>query len=208
MKKLLAITLSIIFVFSLCACGNKETEKINYSSFTSNNSKENNTIASDLEIAQELADEFTLERGTGFGKKLEDAWKNDPDNEELSAMYHYYNAKFYDDIGQTDNAKNEMKNISPNYSGVMHDEIINYGKSLLGSMWTNEHEEKVEHKEKISDGKRIEIKNWITQRYDYYDKLEGRYCGDKYTKTIFNEAATKFGFTYEEINNIWSDLPI
>lgn len=183
MKKLLAITLSIIFVFSLCACGNKE-------------------------IVQELADEFTLESGTGFGKKLEDAWKNDPDNEELSAMYHYHNAKFYDDIGQTNNAKNEMKNISPNYSGVMHDEIINYGKSLLGSMWADEHEEKVEHKEKISDGKRIEIKNWITQRYDYYDELEGRYCGDKYTKTIFNEAATKFGFTYEEIYNIWCDLPI
>ncbi len=32
MKKFLAITLSIIMVFSLCACGNKETAKINCSS--------------------------------------------------------------------------------------------------------------------------------------------------------------------------------
>ena len=48
-----------------------------------------------------------------------------------------------------------------------------------------------------------EIKAWMQGRYDYYDKIEGRYCGDKYTKTIYQEAATKFGLTLDEIDKIW-----
>lgn len=50
---------------------------------------------------------------------------------------------------------------------------------------------------------KLTIINWIEDRYDYYDKMEGRYAGDKYTTTIFNEAAKKYNKTYQEIDDIW-----
>ena len=125
-------------------------------------------------------------------------------------MYFYYNAKFYYDLDKKDMAVNEMKRISPNYTGVMNKEIISFGLILFDSKdtWASEYENKNDSINKITDAQRTTIKNWINNRYDYYDNIEGQYTGDKYTETIFNEAADEFGYTYEEISNIWSDLPI
>lgn len=168
------------------------------------------TVNEEISIEEELALEFTLESGTGFGKKLENAWKADKENPVLNAMYHYHNANFYEAIGKIDMAKNEMKNISPFYNGLMYEEIINYGTKFFETIeiWEQENLQKIKHKELINNEKRQEIKDWIENRYNYYDKLEGKYCGDKYTNTIFNEASEKYGFTYQEISNIWADLPI
>lgn len=161
-------------------------------------------------VEEDLASRFTTDATTGYGKELEDSWKFDKDNEQLSAMYHYYNALFYDSLDDVDNAKNEMSNIKSNYDGVLSDEIIQYGINLFATTdeWNKYSGIKDEHKANISDSKRKDIKDWINSRYEYYDKIEGSYAGDKYTKTIFQEAADEFGFTYEEINNIWSDLPL
>lgn len=160
--------------------------------------------------AEQLASEFTLDFSTPFGKKLEDAWLEDQGNVEISAMYHYYNAKMYDSIGSPEMARDEMKYISSSYSGIMSQEILRYGLEIFGSVseWDGGTTTKQQHEKTITDRKRAEIKSWINDRYDYYDNLEGKYCGDKYTDTIFNEASEKFGFTYEEIYNIWCDLPL
>ena len=153
---------------------------------------------------------FTSEHGTGFGKELEDEWKKNKDDEEISAMYFYYNALFYQSVNEPEKVIDSMKNISPNYNGVMKDEIISFGIKVFGSKeaWISGKSNKEESLNKITDEKRQEIKNWIYDRYDYYDKLEGKYCGDKYTDVIFQEAADKFGYTKTEIDNIWSDLPL
>lgn len=197
MKRICLLCLIFVLLLVTAAC----------SKVIESNNSEGSTKTT---IEEQLAQEFTLESGTGFGKKLEDAWKEDKDNVDIAAMYHYYNAKFYDGTGKLDSAKNEMKNINPNYSGVMSDVIVEYGISLFDSIenWDVGSVEKSQHKNKTTDSKRKEIKAWINNRYDYYDKKEGKYCGDKYTKTIFNEAATYFGLTYEEINNVWSDLSL
>lgn len=125
-------------------------------------------------------------------------------------MYFYHGAKFYEGIEDLEMAKDSMKNISPYYNGVMSSEIVEYGVTLFDSIeeWNGDNTQKDEKKEKLTDNKRIEVKDWINNRYDYYDEKEGKYCGDKYSETIFNEAATEFGFTYQEIYNIWSDLPL
>lgn len=52
---------------------------------------------------------------------------------------------------------------------------------------------------------KLYIKKWIDNRYDYYDKKEGKDTGNKYTSTIFNEAAELFNKTYNEIKQIWGD---
>ena len=50
---------------------------------------------------------------------------------------------------------------------------------------------------------KVLITRYIEDRYDYYDKLEGRYTGDRYTNSIFNEAAAKFGVTSDFIYSFW-----
>lgn len=56
--------------------------------------------------------------------------------------------------------------------------------------------------EDLTSDQKLEIIRWIENRYEYYDNKEGRYCGDKYTRTIFQEAATKYNKTYGEIDAI------
>lgn len=159
---------------------------------------------------KDLEKRFTTEHGTGYGKELEDAWKQDKDNVELSAMYHYYNAEYYEGLGEVDAAKIEMRNINPNYTGVMSDEIVKYGIKMFESkeVWNMNSVEGEKSKKKLTDTQRQEIKKYIQQRYDYYDKKEGKYCGEKYTDTIFKEASQKYGFTVAETYNIWSNLDI
>lgn len=55
----------------------------------------------------------------------------------------------------------------------------------------------------LTKSQKLTIIYWIEARYDYYDNLEGKYVGDKYTKTIFNEAAERYNKTYEQIDDIW-----
>ena len=56
--------------------------------------------------------------------------------------------------------------------------------------------------EDLTADQMLEIIHWIENQYEYYDNKEGRYCGDKYTRTIFQEAATKYNKTYGEIDAI------
>ncbi len=159
--------------------------------------------------AEELAAKFTLDNSSGFAKELEDAWKADESNEEIAAMHYYATAKIYEQFHDMNMVIDALSNISPDYDGVMADEIIAYGEEVLiyTDVWEALFEGKKERRSKINDEKRSEIKKWINDRYSYYDKKEGKYSGDKYTKTIFEEASELFEFSYAEIYNIWSDLP-
>lgn len=48
-----------------------------------------------------------------------------------------------------------------------------------------------------------EVKKWIEARYEYYDKIEGGYAGDKYTNTILQEASEKFDMSVTEVKQAW-----
>jgi len=199
-KKMIFLSVIIATLLILGACKADDPKSLS-------NSSGSKTSLTEAEL---LATEFTLDFSSSYGKKLEDAWKVDPSNVEIAALYHYYNAKMYDSIEQPSMACDEMKHIKSSYKGVMSSEILQYGLELFGSysFWDGEADTKQQHEKNITENKRAEIKQWINDRYDYYDNLEGKYCGDKYTDKIFNEAAAKFGFTYEEIYNIWFDLPL
>lgn len=206
--KRIILPLSFIIAFNtilLQGCANESSpigaESLDTSSIIS-------STTSTLTKEEDLANRFSTDFGSGYGKELEDAWKSDKSNIQISAMYHYYNALFYEANNQTDMAKDSMSNISADYAGIMSDKIVSHGIQLFGSKdaWTKSTGTKNDDNNKLNDSKRQEIKNWITERYDYYDKKEGKYCGDKYTKTIFQEAADKFGLTYQEIDNIWAGL--
>lgn len=50
------------------------------------------------------------------------------------------------------------------------------------------------------------ICNYIQDRYDYYDGVNGGYAGDKYSDTIMQEAAKKYGITGEQAYIIWMNM--
>lgn len=50
------------------------------------------------------------------------------------------------------------------------------------------------------------ICNYIQDRYDYYDSINGGYAGDKYSDTIMREAATKYGISEEQAYIIWMNM--
>ena len=62
--------------------------------------------------------------------------------------------------------------------------------------------------DKNSDAYKFTVYQWIKTRYEYYDKLEGEYAGDKYTTTIFTEASELFGVSYEFVDNVWADTSL
>ncbi len=47
---------------------------------------------------------------------------------------------------------------------------------------------------------------YIEGRYDYYDEINGGYAGDKYSDTIMQEAANKYGITSQQTFIIWSNM--
>lgn len=55
----------------------------------------------------------------------------------------------------------------------------------------------------LTKSQMLTIIRWIENRYEYYDSIEGKYLGDKYTQTIFNEAADRYNKTSAEISKIW-----
>lgn len=50
------------------------------------------------------------------------------------------------------------------------------------------------------------IWKYCQDRWDYYDKLEGGYSGDKYTVNVFQDAGDKFGISASEAKSIWSKV--
>lgn len=44
-----------------------------------------------------------------------------------------------------------------------------------------------------------QIFKWIENRHKHYDKIEGKYCGDKYSDKIFSEASKLFKMTPQEV---------
>ena len=50
------------------------------------------------------------------------------------------------------------------------------------------------------------ICNYIQERYDYYDSINGGYAGDKYSDTIMREAAKRYGITEEQAYIIWMNM--
>lgn len=55
----------------------------------------------------------------------------------------------------------------------------------------------------LTNADKKEICEYMFERYDYYDALYGGYSGDKYSDTVFQEAADKYGLTVEQISIIW-----
>lgn len=57
----------------------------------------------------------------------------------------------------------------------------------------------------LTDSNKKTIGYYIKGRYEHYDNINGGYAGDKYSNTIMQEAANKYGITSQQAYIIWSN---
>ena len=49
------------------------------------------------------------------------------------------------------------------------------------------------------------VYNWCQDRFDYYDKKDGYYTGDKHDDDVFEDAAKHFGRSKSEVKKLYDD---
>lgn len=165
-------------------------------------------------LVQKLSAEFDVDDNE-FIRELESAYFKYSENEQLHAMYCYYNGLFYQDMyNQWDTKLNYkvvsqlyIRQIDPNYNGVLANEINKFGLKLFGALeeWETQNAYYNSKYKKLTLDDRKKIIKWIKTRFNWYEGKYGYSVNDKYTETVFKEAAKEFGFLYEEINQIWQE---
>lgn len=96
----------------------------------------------------------------------------------------------------------QKQNYTTSYSYSSYTYSSNYATSSSKTSYTTSTSISNTPYASLTKSQKLEIIYWIEDRYEYYDDIEGRYCGDKYTSTIFNEAAKKYNKTYSQIDAI------
>lgn len=67
------------------------------------------------------------------------------------------------------------------------------------------HDSENKRYESLTDSNKSTIGYYIKSRYEYYDSINSGYSGDKYSNTIMQEAADRYGITEEHAYIIWAN---
>ncbi len=59
--------------------------------------------------------------------------------------------------------------------------------------------------EDLTNSEKKQICEYIQSQYDYYDKLEGGYAGDKYSDQIWEEVMDQYGLEEWQVTSIWNN---
>lgn len=174
---------------------------------------------SPLENARnDVIDKWTTAEGElGTSRFIEDIYKEYPDDAVISNIYFYCIAKelygYYESLGNSkylDQAIEYAEKIDPAYSGELAEEIHTFVSKIMPSEISQEKHDTASQKEdkfnSLTNKEKKEICAYIESRYEYYDKINGGYSGDKYSDTIMKEAAQKYGLTVKQIDIIWMHM--
>lgn len=153
----------------------------------------------------------------GTAKYIEDIYKEYPQDSVIANVYYYCIAKeqygHYESLNNSkylEQAIEYAEKIDPNYSGELADEIHAFVKSIVPVAVSPEKYEAAKKKEdkysSLTNSEKKKICEYIESRYEYYDNLNGGYAGDKYSDTIMEEAAKKYGLTVTQIEIIWMKM--
>lgn len=213
MKKYYLIVCIFMIVFSFCACNNNqitndETSTNNSTVVVDSIEKVRNNVVSKW---KNEADELET------AKFIEDAYKKYPNDDVIANIYFYCTAKqqydYYNSLGKTSyltTAKEYAAKIDPNYNGEFASEMHSFVNSLIPNEELEEQHSSASSQEEIynnlSNADKKAICEYIQSRYDYYDSLNGGYAGDKYSDTIMEEAANKYGLSVSQIEIIWMKM--
>lgn len=203
MYKRIILVLTLLLAFVAAGCGMQNTEP----------------SLSPVEIARnDVIEKWTTAEGElGTARFIEDIYKEYPDDDVISNIYFYCIAKeqygHYESLGTSkyfDQAIEYAEKIDPDYSGELADEIHAFVDKIIPSGVSQEQHDEAERKEdkysSLTNKEKKEICEYIESRYEYYDNLNGGYSGDKYSDTIMEEAANKYGLTVTQIEIIWMNM--
>jgi len=227
-KTIMIVLFSFAILLVQTSCSNTGSNKTTNNEFKSqqeivqktedSNAKRQETLNYIIELLDN--GEKWAKDGRSTGKVIEDLWKENKDDEVVSALYYYDTAMFYLDFYEGAKAKEEarscLRKISPDYQGLYSEKINVLGLKLFDSKkeWIKEHEiglEVLARERARENGDlsfEVSVFQYIEERYDFYDQKEGKSTSDKYSDIIFNEAAKKFGITIQEVNGIWGDIDV
>ena len=203
MRKAITVVLVLVILLSATGCGGQDTEP----------------SLSPVEIARnDVIEKWTTAEGElGTARFIEDIYKEYPNDDVISNIYFYCIAKeqygHYESLGTSkylDQAIEYAEKIDPDYSGELADEIHTFVDKIIPSGVSQEQHDEAESKEdkynSLTNKEKKEICEYIESRYEYYDNLNGGYSGDKYSDTIMEEAAQKYGLTVTQIEIIWMNM--
>lgn len=203
MRKTIIVILVLVILLSATGCGVQDTAP----------------TLSPVEVARNDVIEkwATAEGELGTARFIEDTYKEYPNDDVISNIYFYCIAKeqyeHYESLGKSkylDQAIEYAEKIDPDYSGELADEIHAFVDKIIPSGVPQEQHDEAESKEhkysNLTNKEKKEICEYIESRYEYYDNLNGGYSGDKYSDTIMEEAAQKYGLTVTQIEIIWMNM--
>lgn len=217
MKKHFVIVCILMLIFSFYSCSNS-TNGNQYSN--DETSKTNSTVIVDP-VEQTRTDVISKWKNEAdeleTAKFIEDAYKKYPNDDVIANIYFYCTAKqqydYYSSLGKTSyltTAKEYAAKIDPNYNGEFASEMHSFVNSLIPNEELEEKHSSASSQEEIynslSNADKKAICEYIQSRYDYYDSLNGGYAGDKYSDTIMEEAANKYGLSVSQIEIIWMKM--
>lgn len=178
----------------------------------------NNTVThlDNLTAAQQKVVEY-VSSGDGHGYAVEQIYKQYPDDSTISNLYFYYIAKdqysLYQRFGTErylQQAKDYASNIDPAYAGSLSAVIQAFANEVMGTPHRTEVYQEAEKKtntyQSLTNRQKKEICEYVQSRYDYYDRINGGYAGDKYSKTIWKETCEKYGITESQLDIIWMNM--
>lgn len=164
-----------------------------------------------FDVIYKFENEF---RVLGTGKFIEDTYKKNTKDPIIANIYFYSTAlkeyeryKELNSKSYLETAKEFAAKIDPNYDGVYSEEMHKLVDELIPKKQQSaDHSQASSSEDKynsLTNKEKKAIGDYIQSRYDYYDKLNGGYSGDKYSDTIMSEAASKYGLTVSQIKVIW-----
>lgn len=140
--------------------------------------------------------------------EIEKIYKVNTSNITITMMYYYcevvslINAYgLWEKQEYYDEAIIYAKQIDLNYSGPFSTDIILLAKKYVDNPLDSNNKNALT----MSLDEKMDLKWWINKRYSYYDNIEGKFCGDKYTNIIFEEAAYAYDITTTDVQIIWKD---
>ena len=218
MRKNICFFLIVITLFILCGCSsqnedNSTTEKpIETSIFVgewiclSKNSCNNKEII--LTITQEngqLNIVRDMESQSKYGSKI--TFSVDVPNEN---SFHSTHTKGTYTL-ENDVLKEAFDDGKTNYYTVTGELLNNICRFAFCSdecgelTYCNLHDTEDKRYNSLTDSNKKTIGYYIKGRYEHYDNINGGYAGDKYSNTIMQEAANKYGISSQQAYIIWSN---
>ena len=199
MKKVIVLIILFVCIATLCSCSTNRSSEIE-------------------QARNAVIEKWRRESGKpGTSKFIEDTYTKFPDDDVISNIYFYCIAKewygYYASTGSESElsiVKEYAAKIDPNYSKDFSKEMHEFVEKVIPveniEAIHNEFFSKEKEYNSLTKSEKKEICNYIQERYNYYDAINGGKSGNKFSDIIMQEAADKYNLSVTQIGIIWANL--